>query len=152
MATRPDPERLDVWRSFLEAHATITARLATEIEAERDLPLSWYEVLLQLTEAGGRLRMQELATRMIIHKSSLSRLVDRMEGAGLVVREQCAEDARGHYAVVTRDGRETFRRAAPVHLRGIQREFGKHLTDSDVTALQRVFAKLPGVVRRGDGD
>jgi DNA-binding MarR family transcriptional regulator len=150
LATRPDPERLAVWRALLEAHATITQKLASELEAERGLPLSWYEVLLQLTEAGGRLRMQELAGRMLIHKSSLTRLVDRMEDGGLVVREPCVEDGRGHYAVVTREGRETFRRAAPVHLRGIQREFGRHLTESDVIALQRVFAKLPGSARRDD--
>ena len=145
MATRPDPDRLEVWRAFLEAHATITARLAAELEAVRVVPLGWYEVMLQLVEAGGRLRMQELSTRMIIHKSSLTRLVDRLEAAGLVARQPCVEDGRGHYAVITRDGRETFRRAAPLHLRGIQREFGQHLTDSDVIALQRVFAKLPGV-------
>lgn len=147
MATRPDPERLAVWRSLLEAHATITQRLAAELEAERDLPMSWYEVLLQLNEAGGRLRMQELAARMLVNKSSLTRLVDRLEDAGYVTREPCETDGRGHFAVITRDGRETFRRAAPLHLRGIQREFGRHLTESDVIALQRVFAKLPGAVR-----
>ena len=152
MVTRPDPERLQVWRAFLEAHATITARLATELEAERDVPLGWYDVMVQLVEAGGRLRMQELASRMLIHKSSLTRLIDRMESAGFVTREPCVEDGRGHYAVITRDGRETFRRAAPLHLRGIQREFGKHLTDSDVVALQRVFAKLPGGPRRTDDE
>jgi len=147
VAARPDAERLAVWRSLLEAHATITSRLAFEMEAERDLPMSWYEVLLQLSEAGGRLRMQELSNRMIIHKSSLTRLVDRLEDAGYVTREPCVEDGRGHYAVLTRDGRDALRRAAPVHLRGIQREFARHLTDSDVVALQRVLAKLPGVAR-----
>ena len=136
-----------MWRALLEAHATITARLAAELEAERDLPISWYEVLLQLAEAGGRLRMQELSTRMIIHKSSLTRLVDRLEDVGYVAREPCVEDGRGHFAVLTRDGRDVLRRAAPVHLRGIQREFARHLTDSDVVALQRVFAKLPGPAR-----
>ena len=150
MATRPDPERLEIWRAFLEAHATITARLAAELEAQRELPLSWYEVLLKLSEAGGRLRMAELSNRMIIHKSSLTRLVDRLADAGLVTREPCLEDGRGHYAVLTRDGRDTLRRAAPLHLRGVQREFARHLTDSDVVALQRVLAKLPGVVRRGE--
>lgn len=132
-----------MWRSLLEAHATITQRLAAELEAERDLPMSWYEVLLQLSEAGGRLRMQELSSRMLVNKSSLTRLVDRLEDAGYVVREPCETDGRGHFAVITREGRETFRRAAPLHLRGIQREFGRHLTESDVIALQRVLAKLP---------
>ncbi len=136
-----------MWRALLEAHATITQKLAAELEAERDLPLSWYEVLLQLNEAGGRLRMAELSGRMIIHKSSLTRLVDRMEDAGLVVREPCVTDGRGHFAVLTRDGREMFRRAAPVHLRGVQREFARHLTETDLIALQRILAKLPGASR-----
>jgi DNA-binding MarR family transcriptional regulator len=145
VASRPDPERLAVWRAFQEAHATITTHLAEELEAERDLPLAWYEVMLQLSDAGRKLRMQDLAARMIIPKSSLTRLVDRMEDAGLVHREPCPEDGRGQFAVLTREGRETLRRAVPLHQRGIQREFAAHLTDSDVVALQRVFAKLPGV-------
>ncbi len=152
MAARPDGERLAVWRAFLEAHATITARLAVELEAERELPLSWYEVLFQLSEAGGKLRMQDLAARVIIHKSSLTRLVDRLQDAGFVDREPCPADGRGQFAVLSREGRDALRRAAPTHLRGVQREFARHLTDSDVVALQRVFAKLPGVTRRDDGE
>lgn len=145
MAARPDAERLAVWRAFLEAHATITARLAAELEAERELPLAWYDVLVQLSDAGGRLRMQDLAGRLLVHKSSLTRLVDRLEDAGYVDREPCPDDGRGQFAVLTREGREAMRRAAPTHLRGVQREFARHLTDSDVVALQRVFSKLPGV-------
>jgi DNA-binding MarR family transcriptional regulator len=144
MSTRPSPDRLAVWRSFLEAHAAITQALAAELDTERDLPISWYDVLLQLTEAGGRLRMQELAARMLVNKSSLTRLVDRMEVAGYVEREPSPEDGRGHYACITRDGREAQRRAAPTHLRGVQEHFARYLTDTDVVALQRVFAKLPG--------
>ena len=97
--SRPDPERLAVWRSFLEAHATITRTLAVELEAERSLPLNWYDVLLSLHEAGGRLRMQELAGRLLVNKSSLSRVIDRMSDAGYVEREPSLEDGRGQYAV-----------------------------------------------------
>src|SRR5256885_8525867 len=79
--SRPDPERLAVWRSFLEAHAAITQTLAAELEAERSLPLGWYDVLLTLHEAGGRLRMHELAGRLLVNKSSLTRLIDRMTEA-----------------------------------------------------------------------
>jgi DNA-binding MarR family transcriptional regulator len=142
MTTRPDAQRLAVWRSFLESHAVITQALAEELESERELPLNWYDVLVQLGEAGGRLRMQELAGRLLVNKSSLTRLIDRMATAGLVTRQPCAEDGRGHYAVLTRDGREELRRAAPTHLRGVQEHFARHLTDTDVTALARVFAKL----------
>jgi DNA-binding MarR family transcriptional regulator len=142
--SRPDPERLAVWRSFLEAHAAITRTLADELEAERSLALTWYDVLLTLHDAGGRLRMQELAARLLVNKSSLTRVIDRMSEAGYVEREPSLEDGRGQYAVLTREGRETLRRAAPTHLRGIQEHFAQYLTDSDVLALQRVFGKLAG--------
>jgi DNA-binding MarR family transcriptional regulator len=142
--SRPDPERLAVWRSFLAAHAAIVRELEHELLAERDLALGWYEVLLHLQEAGGRVRMQQLANRLVVAKSSLTRMVDRMEEAGLVVRQPCEDDGRGLEAVITREGREALRRAAPTHLRGVQEHFAGQLTDSDVVALQRVFAKLPG--------
>jgi DNA-binding MarR family transcriptional regulator len=141
---------LAVWRAFLEAHAAITKMLEAELEQERELPLAWYDVLLQLHEADGRLRMSELADRLLLHRSSLTRLIDRMETAGLVGREGCPSDGRGSMAVVTREGREVMRRAAPVHLRGIQEHFAGYLTDSDVVAMQRALSKLPGAgARRG---
>jgi len=145
---RPDAERLAVWRSFLEAHAAITTKLGAELQEQRGLPLGWYEVLLHLQEAGGRLRMQELAGALIVNKSSLTRQVDRLEEEGLVLRERASHDGRGQFAVITSKGREALRRAAPVHLRGIQRHFAAHLTDSDVVALARAFAKLPGVTAK----
>jgi DNA-binding MarR family transcriptional regulator len=140
---RPDPERLAVWRALLATHARITNQLSAELEAERELPLSWYEVLLVLSESGGRLRMSELADRLVVNRSSLTRQCDRMVDAGLIKREPVVGDARGIQAVLTRLGRETFRRAAPAHLRGVHRHFTQYLTDTDVAALARVFAKLP---------
>jgi DNA-binding MarR family transcriptional regulator len=80
---------------------------------------------------------------LVVNKSSLSRMCDRLETAGLVQRDTVPEDARGVYAVLTKQGREVLRRAAPTHLRGVYDHFASYLTDTDVTALQRVFAKLP---------
>jgi DNA-binding MarR family transcriptional regulator len=140
---QPDADRLAVWRAFLTAHATITQILERDLEGERELALSWYDVMLCLNEAGGRLRMAELAERLVINKSSLSRLCDRLEDAKLVRRETVPEDARGVYAVLTSQGRDTLRRAAPTHLRSVYDHFAAHLTDTDVAALQRIFAKLP---------
>jgi DNA-binding MarR family transcriptional regulator len=142
MATRPDPDRLALWRSFLEAHAAITTKLAAELQAERQLPLAWFDVLTRLGEAGGRLRMRELAVAVSANKSSLSRQVDRMEAEGLVRREDVADDGRGQFAVLTKAGRELLRRSTPLHQRGVQREFAQHLTDTDVAAMQRALAKL----------
>ena len=142
MATRPDPERLALWNAFLAAHASITAKLAADLQTERDMTLPWFDTLSALAEAGVRLRMRELAERLGVNKSSLSRQIDRMEDDGVVERVDVAGDARGHFATITRDGRDLLRRATPFHLKGVQREFAQHLTDSDVVALQRVLTKL----------
>jgi DNA-binding MarR family transcriptional regulator len=145
MPARPDPAHLAAWRLLLETHAVLTERLAHELVSERGLPLSRYDVLLNLAEApGGRLRMQELSESVLLSKSGLSRLVDRMVEAGLVRRERCEADRRGWYAVVTDQGRSALRRAAPTHLRGIQEHFASHLDAEEVqvltTALGRVVA------------
>ena len=115
MPARPDPASLSAWRLLLTAHATVTELLEHELVAERGLPLSRYDVLLNLAEApGGRLRMQELSASVLLSKSGLSRLVDRMVEAGLVRRERCEDDRRGWFAVLTDQGRSALRRAAPV--------------------------------------
>ena len=136
-------ERIRVWRAFLEAHATVSQRLDEELRAERDLPLTWYDVLVNLDEAdGGRLRMRELAHAVLFSRSGLTRLVERMERDGLVVRERCADDARGTFAVLTPAGRRTLRRAAPIHLRGIEQHFSIRLADADVRAMGAALAKV----------
>jgi DNA-binding MarR family transcriptional regulator len=140
--SRPAKSRVDVWRTFLEAHARIVDQLEHELSDERELSLAWYDVLFQLSEAGGRLRMQELAARLLIPRSSLTRQIDRMEAGGLVEREPSDEDGRGTVAALTSEGRSTLRRAAPVHLRGIEAHFASKLDGRDVAALKRALAKL----------
>ena len=139
---RPARSRVEVWHAFLVAHARILSELERELADERSLQLTWYDVLFQLSDAGGRLRMQDLATRLVIPRSSLTRQIDRMEAAGLVERESTDEDGRGTVAVLTTEGRKTLRRAAPVHLRGIEEHFAGKLDSRDVAALKRVLAKL----------
>jgi DNA-binding MarR family transcriptional regulator len=143
VAARPDPERLAVWRLFLEAHAAVTDRLGRELEAECHLPLTWYDVLLQLAGAPGRrLRMRDLADAVLLSRSGLTRLVDRMETAGLVVREATAADRRGADAVLTEAGRAALRRAAPVHLRGVQEHFAAHLSDPALGGLREALCRI----------
>ncbi|GAC1342712.1 MAG: MarR family transcriptional regulator [Candidatus Dormibacteria bacterium] len=143
MATRLAEDRLAAWRLLLETHSALTARLARELAAERDLALTWYDVLVRLSEAeGGRLRMQDLVGSLLLSKSGISRLVDRMEEAGLIARQSCPSDRRGQFAVLTDAGRATLRRAAPVHLRGIQDHFAAHLDDADVAALRQALGKI----------
>ena len=137
------PLHLEAWRLLLQTHAALVHRLEQDLQERCDLPLSWYEVLLHLARArGGRLRMQEVASRALLTKSGVSRLIDRMEEEGLVRREQCPSDQRGAYAVLTPLGRSTLRRAAPVHLRGIREHFARHLSDADAAAVQRILGKL----------
>jgi DNA-binding MarR family transcriptional regulator len=147
MGHRLDPQlrdRLEIWERLLRAHAAIVAELEKEMEREQRLPLRWYEVLLHLSRSPeGRLRMQDLAGVVLQTRSGLSRLVDRMAEAGLVRRESCAADGRGVYAVLTEAGRARFRQAAPLHLRGIERLFARHLATEEARVLRDVLGRLP---------
>jgi DNA-binding MarR family transcriptional regulator len=152
MPARPDPAQLAAWRRLLEAHATVTELLERELVAERGLPLNRYDVLLNLAEApGGRLRMQELSASVLLSKSGLSRLVDRMVEAGLVRRERCQDDRRGWFAVLTDQGRSALRRAAPIHLRGIHEHFTRHLEPEEVQALTAALARVVDAARASAG-
>ena len=131
-----------MWRAFLRAHAAVTAQLAAEL-ADSGLPLPWYDVLLQLVEAPKRrLRMAELADRVLLSRSGLTRLVDRLQAEGYVVRERSADDARGTYTVLTRAGFDALRLAAPVHLAGIRDHFMRLYTDDELRALGELFVRL----------
>jgi DNA-binding MarR family transcriptional regulator len=135
--------QLRAWRAFLEAHARTTERLERELRDEHGMPLAWYDVLVHLHEADGhRLRMQELAGEVLLSKSGLSRLVDRMERAGLVRRAACADDRRGTFAELTDEGREALRRTAPTHLRGVGEHFAAHLTDDEAAVLERALTRI----------
>ena len=143
MPARPDSQRLDAWRAFLRAHAVLTDTLDRELQAERDLPLAWYDVLLNLAEADGdQLRMRDLADRVMLSRSGLTRLVDRMATAGLVSRRPDPDDRRGTLACLTDAGLQTLRRAAPVHLRGIEEHFARHLGDDEVLVLRQARERI----------
>ncbi|GAB4336645.1 MAG: MarR family transcriptional regulator [Dehalococcoidia bacterium] len=131
------------WRSFLGAHARVIARLERELDRERGLPLTWYDVLVQLSEAeGGRLRMSDLAEAVLISRSGLTRLVDRMARAGLVERLPCPEDRRGTHVGLTQAGRAALDDASPVHLRGIQQHFARYLGDDEAEVLRAIFERI----------
>lgn len=110
-----------VWRSFMTAHARLTHRLEADLLAAHSLSLASYDVLVQLVEATDhRLRMTELSDRVLISRSGLTRLVDRLCLEGLVYREPCASDARGYFTILTAAGYERLRSATGTHLRGVQ--------------------------------
>ncbi|MBT3942336.1 MAG: MarR family transcriptional regulator [Chloroflexi bacterium] len=143
MTTAKDAQTLLVWMDFLRAHQMLTELMETELQQERGISLGWYGVLLNLSVApDGRLRLQELADRLIHSRSGLTRRLDSMVKAGLVTRELVPEDGRGRYAVITRQGRSAFRRAAPTVMRGIQRYFVERLGPEGLTALRDALDRL----------
>lgn len=142
---RAPEAKLDAWRALLEAHATVLEQLSEELEHEMGLPITFYDVLLHLNEAPDRrLPMRELAERVLLSKSGLTRLVDRMVAEGLVERAACESDRRIVYAVLTTAGRERLVGAAPVHLRGIEEHFGRHLTDNEADTLRGLLQRVAG--------
>ena len=137
--------RIGTWRSFLRAHAEVLRELERELAAQAGLPLSWYDVLLQLAEAPRRrLRMADLAERVLLSRSGLTRLVDRLEADELVRRERSRDDARGTYTVLTAAGLDRLRAAAPVHLAGIERHFLAHFDDAELRQLGELLGRLSG--------
>lgn len=142
--TRPDETTLEAWRALLRAHVHVTSALDAELRRDHGLPLEWYDVLLQLHDHGGRLRMHELADALLVSRSNCTRLVDRMEREGLVDREVDPDDARGRLAALTAEGRRRFRRAAPGHLDGIARHVGHPLSAAatDTAAFRDALVAL----------
>lgn len=142
MAARPDEAQLETWRSFVHASVRLTEVLGEELEREQNLPLSWYDVLLNLHEAGGSMRMQDLAHAVLLSRSGLTRLIDRMAADGLVCREAFAADRRGMLAVLTPAGVDRLRAAAPVHLRGIATHFTAALEGDEADAIRRACDRV----------
>jgi DNA-binding MarR family transcriptional regulator len=141
----PDDPRLRAWVAFLRAHAAVTRRLEAELHAARSLSLADYDALVQLAVADDRrLRMSELADRVVLSRSGVSRMVDRLEASGLVVRRACPTDARGSWAELTPAGLDRLREAAPVHLRGVDTYFLSRIAEEDREGLVRA---LEAVVR-----
>lgn len=139
----PSPEALGVWRDFLRAHATLVRRLEADLMAEHALPLASYDVLVQLVEAPDhRLRMTELAERVLLSRSGLTRLVDRLVREGLVRREACPSDARGMFAVLTDAGYARLRRATPTHLRGVEEYAVGRLDDDELASLAGALRRI----------
>jgi DNA-binding MarR family transcriptional regulator len=137
--TARDP-RLDPWRAFLTAHARITRRLDEELRAEHDLSLAEYDALLQLAEAPGRrMRMHRLADEVLLSRSGVTRLIDRLVRDGSVERDSCVTDARGAEAVLTQAGLDRLRNASATHLRGISDHFVDAIAPADFDAVDRAM-------------
>lgn len=155
MADTPTPEHLAAWRGMLTVHTELTERIDDALRRAEVIPLRWYDALLGLYEAPGhRLRLSELARAALLSRSGLSRLVDRLEAAGLLTREPCSDDARGAYAVLTPEGLQALRRSWKVYGRQIEALFGRHLSRAEARAAaelsRRVLDRLPESTDRQD--
>jgi DNA-binding MarR family transcriptional regulator len=117
--------------------------LEAQLVAERGMTLPEYDALVQLAGApGARLRMSELAERVLLSRSGLTRLVDRLVAQGLVRREHCGSDARGSFAALTLEGVRSLREAMPVHLRGIGQLFVDVIEEADAAAVERAMTAV----------
>jgi DNA-binding MarR family transcriptional regulator len=134
--SRLDTRELRAWRGLLHVYAQLSKALDAQLVAEHGLPLMSYEVLMYLSDAdGGRMRMNELADSVLLSRSGLTRLVDRLERDGYMERCSCAHDARGAFAVLTPAGREKVEAARVTHLAGVRQLFLSHFSDEELDTL-----------------
>ncbi len=142
-----EPDVMAAWHALLVVHHRLTGVMDQELRDADGLRLDWYDVLVQLSEAGGRLRMSELADATLFSRTDCTRIVDRMQNAGYVERRPAEEDGRGVYAVLTPSGRSMLRRASATHMASIRRRFAEHLdrreAESMAAALERVILANP---------
>jgi len=138
----PGRRGLEAWRSMLRAHATLMRRLDTDLERETGLALADFDVLAQLAEAHGELRMTELADRALISRSGMSRRVARLADEGLVRRDKAGTDGRGVVVALTEAGKARLAETAPVHVRGISKLFVARLDDQELAILERALSKV----------
>jgi len=130
------------WRSLLQAQATLMRQLDTDLWEETGLRLADFDVLAQLAEAGGELRMTELAARTLVSRSGLTRRVARLVDEGLVRRANATGDGRGVVVALTDAGVARVTETAPVHLRGVSKLFVERLDDQELAVLERALRKV----------
>ncbi|WP_328348597.1 MarR family winged helix-turn-helix transcriptional regulator [Micromonospora sp. NBC_00421] len=147
-----DSERMACWRAYIEASQRLFTQLEEDLRADGELSFADYHVLVLLSEAPGqRLRMGELAGRLVFSPSRLTYQISTMQRRGLVAKQSCPGDRRGSEAVLTATGLLTLREAAPGHLASVRRHLMDDLDDAEVTTLTRVFDRL-GRRLRADRD
>lgn len=140
-----DGDEMAFWRAYTVAAGRLNAAIDADLRAESNLTLDDYEVLVHLSEAPDRrIRMSELADRVVQSKSRLTQRIDRMVARGLVEREQCPEDRRGTFAVLTDEGLAVLEAAAPGHVDSVRRHLLDHLDAAQVRAGADLFETLLG--------
>src|SRR4051812_38331751 len=143
---------LAAWRGLLRVHTALVKELDAELAEAHDLPLTSYEVLITLESAPDRKRrMAELADRVLLSRSGMTRLVDRLEREGLLMRDTCTDDGRGCYAVLTEKGADLLAQARPTHLDGVRERFLRHFSQDELVMLASMWERvLPGAATISD--
>jgi DNA-binding MarR family transcriptional regulator len=141
--TTDDIERwTPAWLALIRTHARLWDQVEAQMRHDSGLTLPRYDVLMQLDGAGGRLRLTELASNVVLSPSGLSKLLDRMEASELLRREPDPSDARSTLARITPRGRSLVRKARHTHHAWLQRCFGDALDDRDIADLTRIMTRL----------
>ena len=140
---RADAEQLAAWEAMRLAVARAEAEIQRRLEEQRDQELAHFRVLATLVNAGGQLRMHELADELVMGRPTASRVCDRMQRLGLVERERSREDGRAVFLKLTKLGRNELRRCKPAYERFVHEVFARYLFENDFWALNRVSDRLP---------
>lgn len=136
---------LDAWVRLLRGHAAITRAMSAQLEADHGLTINDYEALLLLSRAEeGRLRRVDLAERLLLTASGVTRLLDGLERVGLVERAACASDRRVTYAVLTEAGRERLEEASASHLAEVRAFLEERFSGEELVQLTELLGRLPG--------
>lgn len=131
------------WARLLRVHKVLLEKVQADLSAADLPPLEWYDLLLELDMAeGNRLRLYDLGQRMVLSRSNLTRLCDRLEKEGLISREQCAEDRRGLFAALTQKGAEIRRAMWPVYRRSVEQHFSAHISEQEAAELAAVLLRV----------
>lgn len=138
----PGESGVEAWRSFLQAHASLMRRLASDLAEKTGLSLGDFDVLAQLAHAGGELRMTDLAARAFSSRSGMTRRVARLVDEGLVTRTASDEDGRGVVVTLTDSGVARLTNAAPVHLQGVAELFVAQLSERELVSLRKALDKI----------
>ena len=146
------PAELGAWRGLLRVHSALVKALDAELIATHGLPLTSYEVLINLQSAPGRRRrMAELADSVLLSRSGTTRLVDRLEREGLLERDTCDSDGRGCFAVLTDRGEELLSKARATHLEGVRERFLNHFGPAEHEQMAGWWNRvLPGAADVAD--
>lgn len=143
MKSLPDDLTIQAWARIARAQTRLFGKAESALKAAGLPPLSWYDVLLELRREPGRsLRQFEIGQRLLLPKHNLSRLIDRLEAAGLVERQPCDADGRGHVVRITREGVALLKRMWPIYGGVIERELGAKLERNEIRALAATLGKL----------